>query len=39
MKLGQTLVKKILSGHLFESMGATGVKTDLSVSYIDHNNE
>lgn len=24
---------------LFESMGAARVKTDLSVSYVDHNNE
>ncbi len=68
MKLGQTLVYKILSSHLvdgeiaagkeigiqidqtltqdatgttafllFESMGAAKVKTQLSVSYIDHN--
>jgi len=68
VKLGQTLVYKILSGHLvdgkiaagqvigiridqtltqdatgttafllFESMGAGHVKTQLSVSYIDHN--
>jgi aconitate hydratase len=68
MKLGQTLVYKILSEHLvdgklaageqigiridqtltqdatgttafllFESMGAGRVKTDLSVSYVDHN--
>jgi aconitate hydratase len=68
MKLGQTLVYKILSGHLvegdlaareqigiridqtltqdatgttayllYESMGAGKVKTDLSVSYVDHN--
>jgi aconitate hydratase len=68
MKLGQTLVYKILSGHLvvgelkageqigiridqtltqdatgttafllYESMGLRPVKTDLSVSYVDHN--
>jgi hypothetical protein len=37
--LGQTLADKILSGHLPESMAAARVKTDLSVSYIDHNNE
>jgi aconitate hydratase len=68
LKLGQTLVYKILGGHLvegelvvgeqigiridqtltqdatgttafllYESMGAERVKTDLSVSYIDHN--
>ena len=24
---------------MFESMAAAGVKTDLSVSYVDHNNE
>ena len=38
-KLGQTLVDKILSGHLLESMATARVKTDLSVSYVDHNNE
>ncbi len=38
-KLGQTLVDKILSGHLLESMAAARVKTDLLVSYVDHNNE
>jgi hypothetical protein len=38
-ELGQTLVDKILSENLLESMAAARVKTDLSVSYIDHNNE
>jgi hypothetical protein len=37
--LRQTLVDKILSGYLLESMAAARVKTDLPVSYIDHNNE